>query len=537
MSTPPAHIFFILFCLLVGPGPLAGIGTAKADSAGIGESITGDLQWGENLSLDGYYLLAADFSREADNPSVLLELFRGHERIKAQPLHQGESFAFNDTGEVNVEAIFMPGRSEEEEEPSATVKLALYAAPSIQLHLTSDKDSYDPGEDIRLKLIAENEGTRDAEGIRINLSSQPGFFHFSDGISILEAGNSTEVGEGGAQKWIRFKAPLLPGPHRILLQAAARYSDSNWTERVAHGYCVIDVSGQISLHKSVPAEMIPGNKYQAILTLRNSGRENVSVALEDFISAGFGTGPEFALSWKLELGPGRMETVSYDLIPRKPGMGQALPAAIASYVIGNESYESRSESLSTDVSGPYLEVEKEVSPSRVHIGEAVGVNVHIINQGNRTVKASFNETVPDGVTFLGGDTRYSGILKSAKGAMISYRLSCSAPGSYEIPQTVVFYSDSRGDQYSVSSSSGRLQVEEDPSIGVNASIEGKNNSAGPDLSFIRTSKADSTGSGDPADPTDLGDFGSADRFRRSAYLPILFASVILLFYLLFCRII
>jgi hypothetical protein len=339
------------FALLFLAQILAATAAGSDPSLNIGDSVQGDLHWKENLSLDGYELLAADFSREESSPSVLLKLSRGGEQLMEQPLSQGENFTYNDAVLAEVDSIFMPDRPEGSDEPTARVRLAFYAAPSIVLHLTTDKDSYDPGEEIRLKLVAENEGTEDAEGIKINLSSQPQFFHFRDRISSLPAGSSSQIGEGGDEKWIRLNAPLLPEPARMQFKAAARYSDKNDLVHESSGYCLIDVSGRVTLHKSTTEEMVPGKEYPVILTLRNFGKENVTVYLFDSISQEFLTKSD--MSWKIDLPAGKTETVSYNIRPLRPGVGFVLPAAVASYQIGNESYKFRSEGLSIDVFGRF----------------------------------------------------------------------------------------------------------------------------------------------------------------------------------------
>ncbi len=411
------HLRFFLLLFLAQT--LAAEAVASETSLTIGDSVQGDLHWKENLSLDGYRLAAADFSREGSSPSVLLKLYRGEEQLMGQPLCQGENFIYDDAVLAEVDSIFMPDRQEGSDEPTARVRLALYASPSIVLHLTSDKDTYDPGEEIRLKLVAENEGTEDAEGIKINLSSQPQCFQFRDRISSLPAGSLSQVGEGGDEKWIRLNAPLLPEPARMQLKATARYLDKNDLMRESSGYCIIDVSGQIALHKSTMDEMVPGKEYPVILTLGNFGKENVTVDLEDSVSQEFSTWSD--MSWKIGLPAGKTEMVSYNIETRRPGVGLALPAAAATYQIGNRSYESMSESLSIDVSGPYLEIEKRISPSSARPGDEVRIFIDIKNRGNRTVKASINETVPAWAKLLGGKTQFNKILNSSEEATLSYR--------------------------------------------------------------------------------------------------------------------
>ncbi|MDD1761015.1 MAG: hypothetical protein LUQ59_02170 [Methanothrix sp.] len=446
-----------IFALFFLAQSLAASGSETSPT--IGDFVQGDLHWKENLSLDGYRLEAKDFSSDRSNPSVLLKLSRGGEQLMEQPLSQSESFTYDDAVLAEVDSIFMPDRSEGNDEPTARVRLALYAAPSIALRLISDKDSYDPGEEIRMKLIAENEGTEDAEGIRINLSSEPQCFQFKDKISKLPAGSSSQIGAGDNEKWIRLKAPLLSEPTRMQLSADARYSDKNDLVHESSGYCRIDVSGQITIHKRTTEEMVPGKEYPVILTLRNFGKENTTVDLLDSVSQEFFTGSD--MSWTIDLPAEKTETVSYNIKASRPGAGLALPAAVASYKIGNTSYKSWSEDLSIDVFGPYLEIEKKVSPHSVHPGDMVAISIDIKNRGNRTVKAIINETVPAWARLLGGETKFDKILNSSEEASLSYRISCKEPGNYEIPETKVLYADARGDGYSANSSSLSLLVMKD----------------------------------------------------------------------------
>ncbi len=432
---------------------------AASTSVSWSDSVFGDLQWGENLSLDGYRLVAADFSREGSYPAVLLRLYRSNDLLMELPLKQGENFTFNDTVVAEVDSILIPDRSEGYDEPRARVMLWIYASPDILLHLVSDKDSYDPGEEIRLSLIAENQGTKDAVGIKVDVSSQPQLFHFDERISKLEAGSSSAIGMGGGQEWIRLKAPLFPGPAEFQLKAKAKYSDDDGKEFESAGYCTIYVSGQVSLHKRTEENMLPGKGYPVILSLRNFGVNTVEVELSDFIANGFSTSS--SLRWKLDVGPGKTEIVSYDIVPKRPGAGFVLPAATAAYDLGSRRYESRSKSPSVDVSGPFLAVEKRISSSRVKPGDEVLVSIDIANTGNRTVKAALNETIPSWARLIGGQRGLSRTLAVGEEASFSYQISCGRAGWHVIPETTIVYADARGDEYRVNSSSLSLEVIEE----------------------------------------------------------------------------
>jgi len=108
-----------------------------------GDYVSGDLHWGENISLEGYRLVAADFSTDASRPMVLLKLYKAKDLLIQRPLAPGENFTFDDTVTAEVDNITIPDNSEINDESVASVKLELDAAPQILLHLTSDKDSYE----------------------------------------------------------------------------------------------------------------------------------------------------------------------------------------------------------------------------------------------------------------------------------------------------------------------------------------------------------------------------------------------------------
>ncbi|MFB3764744.1 MAG: hypothetical protein ACE14P_05785 [Methanotrichaceae archaeon] len=430
-----------------------------AASTSWGDSVSGNLHWGENLSLDGYRLVLADFSKESTQPAVLLKLYRESTLVMQQPLSQGENFTFNDNVVAEVDGITIPFRSEGYEEPSAEVRLGLYASPNVQLHLIADKEAYEPGEEIRLSLMAENQGTEDAENIRINLSSQPEQFHFTDGISVLNAGNSTYFGEGDEQKWIRLKAPLLPGYKTFQVRAVAEYFGKDGKEHLSKVYCIFRVAGLLMIHKSVEETMLPGRSYPVILSLRNLGTDIVTLDLADSITDEFQT--DTGLKWNLSLVPEQTKTISYMIKPKRPGAGLVLPSAAATYNLGKERYEIRSEAPSVDVFGPFLEVNRQISSSAVNPGDKIEVSTEIANKGNRTVRVLLNESIPGWARFEGGKTRLSKLLSPGEAAYLSYRLSCDRPGSYVLPETTALYIDARGDRYNVSSPGLQIVILED----------------------------------------------------------------------------
>jgi hypothetical protein len=179
-------------------------------------------------------------------------------------------------------------------------------------------------------------------------------------------------------------------------------------------------------------------------------------------------------------------------------------------------------------------VEKKISSSSINPGDDAVISIDVINRGNRTVKASLNEAVPAWAKLMGGETHLSRILNSGEEASISYRLSCDAPGDYEIPETMVFYSDARGDQYSANSSSLSLEVlGEKPHANTTtaeATATKQDTSAGQEISANSINSDSQTGS------ANSDKYGSLNNLNKSASLLISSASVLALIYFLLGRI-
>ncbi|MGD0952074.1 MAG: hypothetical protein ABR985_06735 [Methanotrichaceae archaeon] len=424
-----------------------------------GDYVSGDLHWGENISLEGYRLVAADFSTDASRPMVLLKLYKAKDLLIQRPLAPGENFTFDDKVMAEVDSITIPDNSEINDESVASVKLELDAAPQILLHLTSDKDSYEPGEEIRLKLAVENQGTEDAEGIRIKITSNPGLLDYSYGISNITAGQTKNLSDGITEKVISWKAPSPPGPQEFTAKAEAVYSDKDGKDHESAGYTVFEVKGLLSLEKNIEATMELEKSYPVFLSLRNMGENPITVDLSDAIPDGFST--TSGLSWKVKVDPGKTEIVNYTIKAVKTGDGQVLPVATADCELGGKLYETSSESPSVDVIGPNLAVEKQISSSTVNPGEEVEVSVDVINKGNQTIKVSLNESIPDWAHLVRGQTSTSRLLVAGDNIAFSYTISCNTPGDYVIPETVVSCTNAEGHTYRLSSSSLHLLVRDD----------------------------------------------------------------------------
>lgn len=448
-----------------------------ASSASWGDSATGDLHWGDSLNLKDYRLEAADFSREGTPlPMVLLKLYKGDLLLTQRTLSQGENFSLDDEIMATVDNVTVPGRFEGNDQPAARVRLQLKAVPEIVLRVTSDKDSYEPGEEIHLGLAVENQGTDDAEDLKINISSIPELVGHDYRISELKAGEASTLADTDTEKAIILQAPYLPGIKEFNVMARAEFLDSGGKDYESDGYATFSVTGQLHLHKQVQEAMKLGTSYPVVLTLRNPGDIQISAEVSDDLPEGFGTSS--GLKWNVEVGPGKSETVSYNIKPDGQGGDFVLPPAVARYDLSGESFESRSERPSVNVTGPRLSIEKRISSSNVRPEEAVWVSIDVKNEGDQTVKASLSESIPANARLLGGETNITRILRPGDLASLSYSISFKRPGEYQIPAAQVSYANSAGDLFSTNSSSLNLEViEEKPRVNTSINTSAINTSA------------------------------------------------------------
>ncbi|MDD1750367.1 MAG: hypothetical protein LUO89_10885 [Methanothrix sp.] len=340
----------------------------------------GDLYWNDSLSLENYNITVKAFSSESSsNPKVLLNLTN---KSYKRNLVLGENEYFSPDDSVNVtvgRVVVSDPLGEAYSGPHAEVTLWLAAAPDLVLHIFSDKDTYNPGEEIVLKLDMENVGMEDAEDIDVEVSSSDpslmggfknGIFKYS--TSQIAAGESHIMGEAGGSKpkKITLKAPCLPYPKEYNIIARANFSDTVGTVRNSSGDCTFRVTGQLHLHKYVNDVMEINKSYPVVLSVRNLGAGTLMVNLTDEMGENFEINKircgncsgcncsnlSSSLTWtKVSVGPYDTIFKNYTIMPKnatKAMESLILPGATAEYSIGAKAYKVISESNSVDVIAP-----------------------------------------------------------------------------------------------------------------------------------------------------------------------------------------
>lgn len=423
------------------------------------EGVTGELHWGEMLAMGNYTLKLADFSQEETGKNVLVQLQEDDTVIARRVLRTGDSFVINDSVRVSVSKII---EGDVEDEPRAHLRLQLPATPEMSLLLVSDRDTYEGGDLIRLKLKVENRGIVDAENLRISLNSTPPLIRERFRLSGLKAGEVWDEDKDTIEVdpiKIDQYAPYLPESSDLEVRIIAEYLDPEGESHQSWGGTTFRLLGPIKLHKRVDEVMEFSDSSHVINSIRNLGNRTLTIDLYD------STGPNFitddSLDWRVVLKPGESKTFSYRINAKKPGMGQALNDATASYRFGEKTYTVHSEIPLIDVIGPQIDVTRKINPSRVKAGEEATISYEFKNVGNRKAVVILKETVPTGVELLEGALNDSFMLSIEEKATRKIRLRFFQPGAIRIPADSVTYRDVRGNEYHTDTPALEVEVQDE----------------------------------------------------------------------------
>ena len=446
---------------------LAGLLSASAIGSAVewGDRGEGELRWGEVLTIAGYSLVAADFTPEEVTPRmVMLKLSRGEELIATRALGSGDSFSVDDDVMVIVQEVWMRDRLIDGlAEPRARVVLLVSAVPDLRVMVASEDDSFEAGEVVNLRVEIENVGLAEAEDLVVEVTTDPPIFSSRYRRSSLVPGEVDPIK-------MRFAAPSMAGPEEVFVKVQARYLDGDGSVYESWGGTSFRIYGPLRINKYADEAMKLKDKSLVRLSVSNRGDRPLVVDISDSVGREFRA--DSGLNWKATIPPGEMETRSYAITARKPGEGQVLPPAEATYTLDGRTYRVASRSAVIDVIGPLVEVEKKASATTVQKGEEVTVTLTATNVGNRRTIVSAKVTVPAWASIASGETDLSRVLLPGETASLVYTISCPVTGRFDIPATSVCYRDEDGTACTIESSRLSITVEDYGTGSITASTGG-----------------------------------------------------------------
>lgn len=406
-----------------------------------GDEAGGDLGWGEFLEMDTYTIEAADFfAKEGKGSHILLNVYCHGDLLTSRVMGPGEVFVLDDSLHVRVGRIKVEDLIQNQSRAQVWVRSPAF--PDLSLILTSDKDSYRGGEKVRLYLKAENFGQVDAEDLHVSITSEDLGLRENLNKGILSSAETWKEGERLPE--IDLTAPYLPQPREMDILATATFRGQDDRMFISQAHASFRIDGPLLLHKRVDEAQRFGEMYYVSNVLRNIGNRTLLVRLED--SAGIGFEGSFQPK-DLEIRAGESQSVSYQMRARRPGEGQVILPAKASFIWNGERYQVSSESPIVSVYGPFLEVTRQIRPNSVEAGQLLEVSMGVKNTGNRFAGASFHMDTPDGADMVSGRAEERFRLAPGETKTFNYSLRSTRPGKIVLSPISVRFRDVYGHEF------------------------------------------------------------------------------------------
>ncbi|MCZ7357054.1 MAG: hypothetical protein O8C66_13650 [Candidatus Methanoperedens sp.] len=296
--------------------------------------------------------------------------------------------------------------------------------PAIKAEISTDKNEYFPGETINVSTNISSDAIQNIVGIEMG-SSQA--------AEILPETFSM-TGFDGTRSF-HSRITQMPANSTTTISAAIEtrdYSNDAYLITVSKD---VFINPEISIMKRVPPDTDDEN-VTIYLDINNSGSESRSIRIHDTV-------PEELikkeLDWNIELGPNNSTTLTYEVIPTKPGL-YFLPAATAQW----EGQSSSSKRMKMNMHMPYISMAK----SSVDADGQTSVKLVMSNNGDRPAQVIVSDKIPEGYPLASGSTTWTGKLEAGGSTTLSYSLKGNAE---VLPEAFATYRDILGVTRSVKS--------------------------------------------------------------------------------------
>lgn len=128
-----------------------------------------------------------------------------------------------------------------------------------------------------------------------------------------------------------------------------------------------------------------------------------------------------SLTWNFDIKANEIKEFKYLLTARKEGK-YYLPRAQILFNEGSEKNRLESNAPGTQVSGPYIVMQRSFNKSSVSKDDILQVSLSITNNGNFPTKIKLTDIVPENATLLSGKGSFSGVIRPGEVKKIVYNL-------------------------------------------------------------------------------------------------------------------
>ena len=425
---------------------------------------TDTLEWGETFDNDIYTVEAYDFPRtdikgNISTVYVGINLYKNGELVHSDSLLNWKNFTYDGEVKVQVESI-MPGSDihwhNDTYEPWAEISIALRGLPDLDIVVETkrddDKDTFQlTNSKIPVTINIENEGDAPLEDVDIYIDTDGLDFHqFSPSKKLHYTPDDIHHGASIVEIYFELSIPshMKDTEYNISVNVTGidqKDEGHNFTDGKD-----ITILNMINITKTTKNDIFMTDTAFVQLIVRNDGTYAVNnIELEDSIPDYFELVGSSPLEWNFIMAPGQYRDFKYTIKPIKPDPdGYELPAAYASWNVGGIEYNQTCIKPEIIVHGSKILLEKTVSPTQVDPNENVTVTITATNVGD--IKASVeifdNDPLPDNVTLVSGEpyTTSPKIIDEEDSISLTYIISASANGTYELPQATAKFHDLQG---------------------------------------------------------------------------------------------
>jgi uncharacterized repeat protein (TIGR01451 family) len=349
--------------------------------------------------------------------------------------------------------------------PSNTVTLPVYS-PVLSMVKTANTANATVGDQITYTIQIANTGNIGAlttltDNIPTGSSYIAGSFTVNGAPVAGNPATGIAIGtiSAGGSSTVQFRVQVnsLPSPPQLVDQASAAYTFQVPDGRIIAGSASSNTltipvtTPNVTVVKSAGfADVAVGDTLLYTSTIRNNGiaavtnvvlsdtlpagtslvSGSVTVAGSAFPSANPGTGiPVGAIT------PGGAVTVTFAVnIISLPSPAQLLNSSSASYSSGAFTGIALSNTTSTPVYQPVIQIVKSANTATATVGGNVLYTLNVLNTGNIGAVVTLNDNIPSGAAFVAGSVTISGVVRPTASPLTGISLGTVTPGAI-IPVT------------------------------------------------------------------------------------------------------
>ncbi|WP_048815446.1 BatD family protein [Methanosalsum zhilinae] len=332
--------------------------------------------------------------------------------------------------------------SKKDSEKTVNVKLYQNPIPSIDLYFEGLERSYSPGENIFYELIIENTGDVPLRNICAQIKTNGG-----DEKSIMI---STLLPSESFKEKLNIEASFEPEGYTIDIEGEVLAYTHDRKEHHSSDSVSINVPGYMSIAKRVqPSETtLENSEFEVTLDISNMASDAKKITVIDQIPNGFIQMDNSEMKWDVEVGPGTTKNITYTILSMNPGDYDMGSAAIE-WRDGNTDYRVKSNNPGVTIYGADLDVDRYLSKDDIHLDEYLDVNFNIMNKGNENAYVKINDTVPEDMELVYGDTSWNGTVSAGEEYKFSYVLKPLSAGKFDISSLEIRYSDASGHENTI----------------------------------------------------------------------------------------